>query len=111
MAEAAAAKLALVPAAANSVGARLAGAAPHLLPGAKRAADSGNDALKMLKLPLKAYLLMGVEPAADCWDPAVAQSALKSADLVVALTTHRTASLDSCADIQLPGGSFRRDRR
>ncbi|EGW54188.1 NADH-quinone oxidoreductase subunit G [endosymbiont of Tevnia jerichonana (vent Tica)] len=106
VAEAAAAKLALVPAAANSVGARLAGAAPHLLPGAKRAADSGNDALKMLKLPLKAYLLMGVEPAADCWDPAVAQSALKSADLVVALTTHRTASLDSCADIQLPVAAF-----
>ncbi len=104
--EATGAILSVVPAAANTLGAQLAGAVPHLMPGGSKAGDSGLDALKMLKLPRKGYLLMGVEPGLDFWDPALSTSALQSADVVVALSAYRSPQLEACADILLPMGLF-----
>jgi NADH-quinone oxidoreductase subunit G len=100
------AKLSIAPMAANSVGAQLVGAVPHLQAGGKAADVTGLDALNMLKLPRKAYLLMGVEPARDFWNGALSMSALQSADVVVAMTAFRSPELDSCADILLPMTTF-----
>jgi len=102
LAEATGAKLGLVPQAANSLGAQLAGAQPHLQAGGRPAERKGLDALAMLKLPRKAYLLMGVEPGMDFWDAALSVSALQSADTVVALSAYRSPELEACADILLP---------
>jgi NADH-quinone oxidoreductase subunit G len=60
----------------------------------------------MLDADLGAYLLTGVEPALDCADPAAATAALKKAACVVALSAFTSDSLEDCADIILPIGSF-----
>ncbi|MDJ0807636.1 MAG: molybdopterin-dependent oxidoreductase, partial [Gammaproteobacteria bacterium] len=91
---------------ANAMGCCLAGAVPHLGAGAKPLANGGLHSQAMLNQPLKAYLLLGVEPGRDLWDPALAQSALQSADTVVALTAYRSESLEACADILLPIAGF-----
>jgi NADH-quinone oxidoreductase subunit G len=106
LAEATGAKLSIIPAAANTVGAQLAGAVPNLLPGGKETDEPGLDALRMLKLPRRTYLLMGVEPARDFWNGALSMSALQSADMVVAITAFRSPELDACADILLPMAAF-----
>ncbi|MCU7845405.1 MAG: NADH-quinone oxidoreductase subunit NuoG [Candidatus Thiodiazotropha sp. (ex Monitilora ramsayi)] len=105
-AEATGAILSIVPVASNSVGAQLAGAVPTLEAGGKAAANSGLDMMKLLKMPRKGYLLMGVEPGLDFWDGALSVNALQSADTVVALTAYRSPQLESCADILLPMGVF-----
>ncbi|RDH87068.1 MAG: NADH-quinone oxidoreductase subunit G [endosymbiont of Escarpia spicata] len=92
--------------AANSVGARLAGAMPDLLPGAKVAAEKGLDVMKLQKLPRKGYLLLGAEPGYDFWDAGLTRNALESADLVVALNTHTSPALEAAADIMLPIAAF-----
>ena len=82
--------------AANSVGGYLAGC----VPGA-----NGLNAGAMLTAPRKAYVLLGVEPELDCYDPARAVSAMNEADLVVALTAYRGACEDY-ADVLLPVAPF-----
>lgn len=99
-------KLSILPAAANSVGAQLAGAVPHLQTGGKASDSKGLDALSMLKSPRKGYLLMGVEPARDFWNGALSMSALQSADMVVAISAFRSPELEECADILLPMAIF-----
>lgn len=88
--------LGYLPEATNSVGAHLVGAV----------ATAGNDALAMLEQPRKAYLLMGIQPGLDLWNPARASGAFEQADMVVALTAYRTADLDAAADILLPTALF-----
>ncbi len=106
LAEATGSTLAVVPTASNSLGAQLAGAVPMLQAGGEAALESGLDALKMLKMPRKGYLLMGVEPGLDFWDGALSMDALQSADILVALTAYRSPQLDACADVLLPMGGF-----
>ncbi|MEW8627247.1 MAG: NADH-quinone oxidoreductase subunit NuoG [Candidatus Thiodiazotropha sp.] len=106
LAEATGAQLSILPAAANSVGAQLAGAVPHLQAGGGAAENSGLDALRMLKLPRKGYLLMGVEPGRDFWNGSLSMSALQSADMVVAISAFRSPELEACADILLPMAIF-----
>ncbi len=91
---------------ANALGAMLAGAAPQLAPGAKPVEQAGLDALAQLSQPLKGYLLMGVDPGSDFWNPSLAQAAMQSAETVVALTAYRCETLDACADILLPIAGF-----
>jgi NADH-quinone oxidoreductase subunit G len=100
------ATLSLVPMASNTVGAQLAGAVPTLQAGGKAASKIGLDAVKMLKLPRRGYLLLGVEPGLDFWDSALSMSALQSADMVVALSAYRSPQLEACAHILLPMGIF-----
>ncbi|MCU7840548.1 MAG: NADH-quinone oxidoreductase subunit NuoG [Candidatus Thiodiazotropha sp. (ex Troendleina suluensis)] len=102
LADVSGARLSIVPAAANTVGAQLSGAVPHLQAGGKTADRKGLDALSMLKLPRKGYLLLGVEPGMDFWNGALSQSALQSADTVVALSAYRSPELEACTDILLP---------
>ncbi|HET7527634.1 MAG TPA: NADH-quinone oxidoreductase subunit NuoG [Burkholderiaceae bacterium] len=82
--------------AANSVGAQWVRA----LPG-----PSGLHAGQMLSQPMKALLLLNVEPAYDGADPAATRAALQGSGLVVALTPFRDAAVDN-ADVLLPIAPF-----
>ncbi len=82
--------------AANSVGAQLVGA----LPGA-----GGLHAGQMLSQPMKALLLLNLEPALDSADAAAAKAALAGSGLVVALTPFKDALVDN-ADVLLPIAPF-----
>ncbi|WP_133510736.1 NADH-quinone oxidoreductase subunit NuoG [Candidatus Thiosymbion oneisti] len=106
IAEAAEAKVGYLPTAANSVGAYLAGALPHRLPGARMSQTVGMSAAEMWENPRKAYLLWGIEPAYDLGNPTQALKALDQAGLVVACTTHRSPSLEQTAHIMLPIAAF-----
>ncbi len=81
---------------ANTVGAQLVGALPG--PG-------GLDAGQMLSQPMKALLLLEVEPALDAADAAAATAALSGSGFVVALTSFRDTAAD-CADVLLPIAPF-----
>ncbi len=106
IAETAEAKVGYLPSAANSVGAYLAGALPHRLPGARVSQTIGMSATEMWENPRKAYLLWGIEPAYDLGNPAQALKALDQADLVVACVTHRDPALERTAHIMLPIAAF-----
>jgi NADH-quinone oxidoreductase subunit G len=89
---------------ANAAGAYLAGAVPHRNPGGAPIAAAGLTARQMLDAPLKAYVLFGgIDPAIDL---GVDPSALASAELVVAVTTHLPESLRGIVHVVLPIGSF-----
>ena len=81
---------------ANSVGAQLVGA----LPGA-----GGLNAAQMLAQPMKALLLLNVEPELDAADAPAARAALQRSGLVVALTSFRDAVVEN-ADVLLPIAPF-----
>jgi NADH-quinone oxidoreductase subunit G len=97
IADAAGAKLGYLPEASNSVGARIAGALPR---------GDGKNANEMLEQSCKGYLLLGVEPGKDCWNPALAHKALSGAECVVALSSFRSADLEGVADVILPLAGF-----
>jgi len=82
--------------AANSVGAQWVRALPGPM---------GLHAGQMLSRPMKALLLLNVEPAADCANPAAARAALQGSGLVVAMTPFRDAAVDN-ADVLLPIAPF-----
>ncbi|HSN38612.1 MAG TPA: molybdopterin-dependent oxidoreductase, partial [Burkholderiales bacterium] len=84
--------------AANSVGGYIAGAVPF-------AAPAGVNAAQMLKDPRKAYLLLGVEVELDTGDPQQALSAMRGAELVVAMSPYQHRALDY-AHVLLPIAPF-----
>ena len=96
IADAGSATLGLLPEAANSVGAHIAGAIP----------ESGLNAREMVEQPRGGYLLLGVEPDRDFWDPALTMQALGGAECVVALSSYRTPALEAVADVMLPMAGF-----
>lgn len=106
IAEAAKATVGYLPPSANSVGAYLAGALPHRMPGARVSRTAGMSTAEMLTQARRTYLLWGIEPAYDLGNPAQALQALGQAGLVVACTTHRSPSLEQMADILLPIAAF-----
>ena len=81
---------------ANTVGAQWVKA----MPGA-----GGLNAGQMLSQPMKALLLLDVEPVLDAADAAAAQAALAGSGLVVALTSFKDAAVDN-ADVLLPIAPF-----
>ena len=81
--------------AANSVGAQLVGAQP-------RTGSGGLDAGQMLSQPMKALLLLDVEPELDAADGAAARAALAASGLVVALTAFADTTAAEVADVLLP---------
>jgi NADH-quinone oxidoreductase subunit G len=84
---------------ANTVGAQLVGARP---------AASGLDAARMLgaDAPLKACVLLNVEPSVDCADPVTALAALGKAEMVVSLSAFKPVAGDDSADVLLPISPF-----
>jgi NADH-quinone oxidoreductase subunit G len=94
----------------NSAGAWLAGCVPHRGPNGHAAAKAGRHALDMLLKPLKAYLLLGVEPELDALNGARARAAMDAAEFVVMLTTFKPSVHSShaveYADVWLPLSPF-----
>jgi len=82
--------------AANSVGGYVAGCIP---------AAGGKNAAQMLKQPLKAYLLLGVEAELDTHDPQLAVAAMKAAELVVAMSPYQHMATEY-ANVLLPISTF-----
>jgi NADH-quinone oxidoreductase subunit G len=82
--------------AANTVGAQLVKAQPQ---------QGGLDAGQMLAQPLKAYLLLNVEPALDTANAAATTATLKNAGMVVSLSPFKNVALD-VADVLLPIAPF-----
>ena len=78
---------------ANSTGGYVAGAIPL---------KGGLNAAAQLRQPLKAYLLLGVEPELDSADGAVALSTLAAAKTVIALSPFKSAAALEYADVILP---------
>ena len=81
---------------ANAVGAQLVGAVPR---------GAGLSAAQMLAQPMKALLLLDVEPQLDAADAAAAKAALAASGLVVALTAWKDAAPEG-ADVLLPIAPF-----
>ncbi|MEJ1356019.1 MAG: NADH-quinone oxidoreductase subunit NuoG [Candidatus Sedimenticola sp. (ex Thyasira tokunagai)] len=96
VAEASGATLGHLPEAANSTGAALTG----LVSG------SGKDAQAMLEQSLSGYLLLGVEPAYDFANPALADEALANAGFVLSLSPFRSESIETVADVILPMAAY-----
>ena len=95
-----------LPPAANSLGAHLAGAVPHLAPGATPAEPAGIPVAEMLASPRKTMVLWGIDPDLDLGDPHRAVESLGQSDLVIAASAFRSASLESVADVMLPISGF-----
>ncbi len=96
-------------AAANGAGAWLAGCVPHRS-AAGVSTTRGRDAHDMVQKPLKAYVLLGVEPELDCLEGAQADDAMAAAEFVVMLTPFKPASAPTramqYADVLLPLAPF-----
>jgi NADH-quinone oxidoreductase subunit G len=60
----------------------------------------------MLSAPRHAYILHGIEPELDIADSGLAEAALKSADVVIALTAFADEALLDCCNIVLPIAAF-----
>ncbi|URI06232.1 NADH-quinone oxidoreductase subunit NuoG [Aquincola tertiaricarbonis] len=80
----------------NTVGAQLVHAMPR---------QGGLNAGQMLSQPMKALLLLNVEPTLDAADAAAARAALEGSGLVVALTPFKDAQVEN-ADVLLPIAPF-----
>ena len=93
IAEKTGAKLGFLSESANTVGAQLVGAQPQ---------QGGLNAGQMIAgKALKALVLLGVEPEFDTANPAAAMAAVQGAEMVVSLSSFKTAATDY-ADVILP---------
>ncbi|HEU5339327.1 MAG TPA: NADH-quinone oxidoreductase subunit NuoG [Sulfuricaulis sp.] len=93
---------------ANAAGAWLAGCVPHRGPSGTNA-KTGRHALDMLRKPLNAYLLFGMDLEFDCLDGSAA-NAMSTAEFVVMMTSfkpspYRTRAVEY-ADVWLPLAPF-----
>lgn len=86
--------------AANSVGGYIAGAVPLGGP------VVGKNVVEMFSSPLKAYLLLGLDIEFDCGNSVAAVSAMKNAEMVVALSAFKSQSMLQLADVVLPIAPF-----
>ena len=84
--------------AANSVGGYIAHAVPL-------GDMPGKNAAQMLRVPLRAYLLLGVEAEFDSFNPQQALDALRGADLVVAMSPYQHRAVEY-AHVLLPIAPF-----
>ncbi len=90
----------------NMSGCWLAGAIPHRLAGGENDTFQGMNINEMFESPLTTYVLMNVEPELDCWNSLVARNAMKNAELVISLTSYRSAEMEDYAHIMLPVSVF-----
>lgn len=99
-------KLGFLPEGANAAGAWMAGMVPHRRAAGKINTHVGLNAQAMIDKKRRGYLLLHVEPDYDCLRPVVVSSALKQAELVVALTAFASKDLLEVADVLLPVAPF-----
>ncbi len=91
------ARFGVLGAAGNSVGGYVAKAVPQ---------TTGLNASAMIASPLRAYLLMNLDPAADFAQGELAMKSLTQAKSVIALTPYRSSDLLEVADCLLPIAPF-----
>lgn len=91
---------------ANTSGGWIAGAIPHRTAAGEKISSPGLNAAAMFENNLKAYLLLNVEPELDCANPTVALNALKAAELVVAINTFTSQTMQEYAHFILPAAPF-----
>lgn len=92
---------------ANSTGATMAGAVPFQGVAGISVDKEGRDAHALLSTdPVRAYLLLNIEPEFDTAYPAEALTALKDAGCVVAMTAFLTPVMEGYADFILPVAPF-----
>jgi NADH-quinone oxidoreductase subunit G len=100
------ATLGFLPDGGNAVGAALAGALPHRLPGGRPDPQPGLDLGRMLESPLAACVLLGgIEPAKDIGLPG-AEQALAACRRLIAITPYADPAVMAIAQVLLPMGSF-----
>jgi len=87
---------------ANTSGAWLAGCVPHRGPYGENALPAGMDFSQVITNPLKAYILLNIEPELDCVNPTAVMKALKSAECVINISAYKTNSLLDCSTVLLP---------
>ena len=91
---------------ANATGVTLAGALPHRGPGGGRPLVLGCPASQLIEEGRKAWVSLGIEPEADCFNGAAAFGALQRAEFCVSLTAYDSANLRDYADVILPIAPF-----
>jgi NADH-quinone oxidoreductase subunit G len=79
---------------------------PHRGAGGEAVATVGLNALDMFNNPLKAYVLLDLEPELDSAVPSVAFNALIDAEFVVVLTPFNSSRYQKYADVLLPIAPF-----
>ncbi len=90
----------------NAVGAALAGATPHRGAAGRPAVEAGLPALEMLNARLRGYVLVGGIESADLAPSPSAESALQSAECVVALTPYAGPEQLANSTVILPVAAF-----
>jgi NADH-quinone oxidoreductase subunit G len=106
LAAATGAKLGYLTEGANAAGAAMLGFRPGQSADENSKRSAGLDVEAMLSAPRHAYILHGIEPEADIANSDLAEAALKSADVVIALTSFAGEALLDCADVVLPIAAF-----
>jgi len=99
-------RLAILQDGANTAGAWLAGMTPHRTAGGSAVESPGLSAHAMLAEPLKAYVLLGVEPEFDSLHASNARNTLDKASFVVSLSSYVTDEMKQYADVLLPIAAF-----
>jgi NADH-quinone oxidoreductase subunit G len=106
LAETTGAVIGFLPDGGNAVGAALAGATPHRGAGGQSVARPGLPALEMLNARLRGYVLVGAIEAADLAPSPSIESALQSAECVVALTPYAGPEQLANSTVILPVAAF-----
>ena len=105
VARATGAKLGYLTDGANGAGAWMAGMVPHRN-AAATVTEAGLNARQMLEQPRRAYLLLNVEPEADCADSHAAMTAMRQADFVISLGLYTSEEMLEYGDVILPIAAF-----
>lgn len=101
-----AARLGYLPAHSNSVGAWQVGALPHRGVAGQPVTAIGQTAAAMLQTPLKAYVILALEPEHDSIYAQTALAALQGAEQVIVLTAYKTPVMESYATVLLPIATY-----
>jgi len=100
------ASLGYLPEGANAAGAAMLGFTSHRTDAGARRANPDLNVASMLSAPRHAYILHDIEPGLDIANGELAEAALKSGDVVVALTAFADEAMLDCCNIVLPIASF-----
>jgi len=95
-------KLGFITQGANCSGAWLSGMVPHRKEMGQSILSIGYSVQEALKAKLKAYILLNLDPDIDIANPLLANSALKNAQSVIALSAFKSSSLLEYATVLLP---------
>jgi NADH-quinone oxidoreductase subunit G len=90
----------------NSSGAWIAGALPHRGAGGEAVTTQGLNAKEMFDKPLKAYVLLDLEPEVDSAAPHTAFNAMMDAEFVVVLSPFNSSRYQQYANVVLPIAPF-----